>query len=401
MRTYDEIIGFDYTNAEEWRDFIREKILPLHRSISKIIELRSNIEQLLNYGLPELIKSNEGVRQILLGGVDESGEYRANSLAKLYKELLGVSINPKEWVSLCKRQEIDASEYVRCNFSDTPFLRFIKDIKEITDKLVSLAGIGDEEIREDKIKEILENPEKIVNELKEMYTHMVDISANHSYYTFFILNTRCIPRYYIERAYPKLKSKFEEVTEFLGLEPKFVLDVKEEIKRDYTLLGHKENGLADLLYKLNGIIWEYFEKEEFRRIFELIAAVKDLKREYRERIDRELDRIGWRFPEYINPHMWGGSGRPYWYREYRISGILLDKCYEVPSWSRYSEREVEFNAKSIMELFDDISPALLLGKIDYYDDKYAECKWPPLFKNISEYTLMITGNRLRIRKKEG
>jgi len=57
----------------------------------------------------------------------------------------------------------------------------------------------------------LKTLKKIVNKLREIYTRLIGLSANHSYYTFFTINTRCIPRYYIEQAYPKLKDKFEEV----------------------------------------------------------------------------------------------------------------------------------------------------------------------------------------------
>ena len=401
MKTYDEVVGFDYTNAEEWRSFVKNQILPLHKSISKIVKLRKSLEELLSNNISDLIRNNTNIKQILLGGVDENGDYKPNSLARMYMEFLGVSINTKEWVSLSKQPGIDAAEYIKCNFADTSFLQFVKEIKEIIDRLLSLSEISEEEVKDEEIRDMLENPEKIVNELREIYTQLVSISANHSYYTFFTINTRCIPRYYIEQAYPKLKDKFEEVAEFLGLEPKFIPDVKEEeIKRNYTLWGHKENGFADLIYRLNGIIWESFGREEFRNVCELIAVVRDLKQEYLEKIDEKLFRIGWKFPDYINPHEWGGSGRPYWHREYEIDGIWLDKCYEVPSWSSYSEREVEFEGKSLIELFNDISPALFLGYIGYYDKKYVEYKWPPLFRGVYNYTLIIRDNRLRIRREE-
>ena len=401
MKTYDEIIGFDYTSAGEWRDFVEKQMLPLHKSVSKIIKLREDLEQLLGNNLSDLIKDDISIKQILLGGVDERGEYKPNSLSKLYKEVLGISINPKEWVSLCRYLGTDASEYIKCDFSDTAFLQFIKVVKDYVDNLLPIVEVSSTEVDDGEIRGILENPERIMDELKAIYTHLINISANHSYHTFFTLNTRCIPRYYIEQAYPKLKDDFKSVAEFLGLEAKFTPDIeKKEIKRDYTLWGHKENGFADLVYTLNGIIWENFRKEGLRNIFELIAIVEDLNQKYREKVDRELNRIGWNFPDYIHPHKWGGARKPYWHREYEIKSAWLSKCYEVPSWSRYSEHEVKFDGKSLMELFNDVSPALLLGKIDYKNEKYAEHQWSPFFKNISEYTLEIKSNRLRIEKRD-
>jgi hypothetical protein len=204
MNTYDEIIGFDYTSVEEWQKFVKEQILPLHKAISKIIKLRGHLEHLISDDLPNLIKDNTSVRQILLGGVDEKGEYKPNSLAKLFKEILGIAVNPKEWVSLCKQSGIDASEYIKCDFSDTEFLRFIDAIKKDVEKLLSLAEIDNIEISEEDIEEICENPEKIVEELKAICRLLINISANHNYHTFFCLNTSCIPRGYIEQVYTKL-----------------------------------------------------------------------------------------------------------------------------------------------------------------------------------------------------
>jgi len=386
MKTYDDVIGFDYTSTEEWEDFVKRQILPLHKSISKIIKLREDIEQLLGNNHSDLIRDDTSIRQMLLGGVDTNGEYKPNSLAKIYKETLGISINPKVWVSLCRQSNIDAPEYIRCSFSDTIFLQFIRIVKEITDKFLYLVEVNSPEIDEDEIREILENPEMIMDDLA-IYTHLINISANHSYHTFFTLNTRCIPRYYIEQAYPKLKDKFEELVEFLSLEPKFIPDVKdEEIIKNYSLWGHKEDGFADLVYELNGVMYNYFKKEELINSIKLISTVDDLKQEFVEKMDRELNRVGWSFPDYINPSKWGGSNKPKWHRAYEIKGVWLSKCYEVPSWANHSEREVEFDCKSLMELFNDISPALLLGIMDYGDEK------------IGEYTLRIERNRLRIMK---
>lgn len=387
MKTYDDVVGFDYTSTEEWLNFIRNQVLPLHRSITKIVKLRRRLEELLRHNLHDLIKGSENIRQILLGGVDENGDYKPNSLAKVYKEFLGVSIDTKEYVSLSKHG-VDVAEYIKKpNFTKTTFLELIEEARKITSKLLPLAGVNAGEAEDSEIKDILEDPEKIVKELSEIYTRLVSISANHSYHTFFTINTRCIPRYYIERAYPKLKEKFEEVAKFLGLKPLFTPDTKEEeIRRGYTLWGHKEGGLADLLYELNKIIWEYFKKEEFRKIWELFTDARDLEREYLIEIESALDGINWKFPDYINPHSWRDYDKgPYWHEEYEIDGVWLSKCYEVPSWQSRKEREVKFEGRSLIELFNDISPALLLGYISYKH----RC-------HILKYSLAIKGNRLSI-----
>ena len=394
MKTYDNVVGFDYTNKEEWSNFVKEQILPLSDSISKILKLKEYLEELINRDLPNLIKDNQRIKEILLGGVDESGEYKPNSSAKLYKETLGISINPKEWVAYSKQSGIDASEYIKCDFSDTTFLEFIRKTKEDINKLLAIIEINTPAINEEDVKEVIENPEKIIDELKTIYSSLISISANYNYHTFFTINTRCVPRFYIEQAYPKLKVNFEKVAELLDLEPRFIPEIKEEeLKKDYTIWGHKELGFADILYKLNGTIGMYFRREGLRSVFKLIVSVtEDLGQEYREKINDALKRINWKFPDHINPSVWGGSGRPYWHCEYEIRDVWLSKCYEIPSWSRYSEQEVEFGGKSLLELFNDISPALFLGEIGYGKEGYEE-----RFKEINCYSLIIEKDRLKIR----
>lgn len=376
MKTYDEVVGFDYTNSEEWRSFVKNQIAPLHKSVSKLIKLRKTLENLLSNDFSDLIRNSTNIKQILLGGVDENGDYKPNSLANIYKEFLGISINTKEWASLSKQPDIDATEYVKCNFTSTSFLKFANYIKEITDRLLFLAEIGEEEVKDDEIRDLLENPEKIVNELKELYARVIAISANHSYYTFFTINTRCIPRYYIEQAYPKLEYKFEKVAEFLGLEPKFIPDIKEkEIKRNYTLWGHTENGFADLLYELNRIIWEYFGEEDFRKLFGIIASdAENLRQRYYDKVKKSLDRIGWKFPRYIrksdppSTHHRSGVAGPYSYT-YNINGIMLTSYSWYGISARGYQREGKDNCNiSLIQLFNDISPCLFFGLCNLYID---------------------------------
>ena len=356
MRTYNEVVGFDYTNAEEWWSFVKNQILPLHKSISKIVKLRESLEELLSNNISDLIRNNANIKQILLGGVDENGDYKPNSLAKMYREFLGVSINTKEWASLSKQPGIDAAEYIKCNFADASFLQFVKEIREIIDRLLSLAEISEEEVKDDEIRDMLENPEKIVNELREIYTRLIGLSANHSYYTFFTINTRCIPRYYIEQAYPKLKDKSEEVAEFLGLEPKFIPDVKkEEIKRNYTLWGHKENGFADLLYRLNRAVWNFWNKA--KNIIEAIAKVRDLKKEYYEKAEKMLMKIQWEFPAYLHIYKF-----PEEYRYFITSEGMI--THYIEGSSRYGSGGRLEKPISWFQLLDVLSPAMFLHKVE-------------------------------------
>jgi len=53
MESYDEVVGFDYTDENEWKNWIREKFLPLHKQLSIILKLRESLENILKTNLKE------------------------------------------------------------------------------------------------------------------------------------------------------------------------------------------------------------------------------------------------------------------------------------------------------------------------------------------------------------
>jgi len=300
MESYDEIIGFDYTDENEWKNWIGEKFLPLHEQLSIILKLRESLENILKTNLKEAF-SQRYIQEILLGGITKEGEYTPNSLAKLYKSILGISINPKEWVAYCRAGLDPVENGIEYKFEDTSFLAFITEIKELAEEILSKIGTEPQVVKDKEIEEIINTPEKILEIIKEIYKSIMSISANYDYHMFFILNTRCIPRFFIEKAYPKLKENLEKVAEVLELEEKFVMNVGDEkVKRDYTLIGHKGNGFADVLFDMQHTIWNYFNfsKENFwngekwidskgiREIFSEVLQPRDLWQEYKEKIER-------------------------------------------------------------------------------------------------------------------
>ncbi len=259
LKNYDDIIEFDYTNIEEWKNFVRDDLLPLYALIFKLLNLRQYFKNLAKNDFSFLIKNNQSIMEMFLGGVNEDGTYNLNSIAQLYKEVLGISINLNEWVIHSKQKGIEALKYMGINITDPKFFEFIKEIKKIMDKLFAIIGLNLPEINQEEIKRILDNPILLVNELKTIYPLIVNISATYNYHTFFCLNIRKIPRFYIESGYFRLKNNFEEFSEFIGFEQKFDPEIIDE-KRDYSIWGHKEDGVADLIYLLNKIIWEYFDE---------------------------------------------------------------------------------------------------------------------------------------------
>jgi len=366
MKSYDEIIGFDYTDENEWKNWIKEKFLPLHKQLSIILKLRESLENILKTNLKEAF-SQRCIQEILLGGITKEGEYASNSLAKLYKDALGIYINPKEWVAYCRTGLNPVENGIECKFEDALFLAFITEMKELVEEVLSRVEIEPQDIEDKEIEGIINSPEKILETIKEIYRSIVSISANHDYHMFFILNTRCIPRFFIEKAYPKLKENLEKVAEVLELEEKFVPDIdNRRLKENLTLIGHKENGIAFALFNLNDKIWRYSSK--LGKFFKTVGIQGiDLKNKYYEGVKQILEKIGWKKPEYIrisdppgSQHISGISG-PYYYTYY-IDGATIThySWFGISARGNYWDGEEECNI-SLLQLLRDISPALFLN----------------------------------------
>lgn len=264
MKNYDAIVGFDYIEIKEWKDFIKDQIVPLQKSILKFLKIRKCLKSLSKEKSLSLLKDNQVFRQILLGGIDKDGNYSFNSIAKLYRDTIGISIDPKEWVLLSKQKGINASEYIEIsnnNQNKPDFLKFIKELKEIIVNILKKYDLNIIEQSNDDTELTFKNSENILEELFALYSLTKGLTANYNYKTFFILTTRLIPIFYLKLVYPKLKENFEELAGFLGLEQMIEIKI-DNSTQNYEIWGHRKEGLADLVYKLNKTIWDYYGKKQ-------------------------------------------------------------------------------------------------------------------------------------------
>lgn len=376
MQSYDDIERFEYWNIEAWRRFIQQNIVPLHQAASNLLSLKEYITDVLgsNGGmtLSEVEEKSRDWLPFFLGGVSEDGEYKENSLAKLTRIIFGYYVNPKEWVILERETGIKASDYVKIYAETTVFLEFLSKIGEITTTLIKLAGIEIAQLGKGDVREVPDSG-KILNLIKSIYMKSLELSANHSYYTFFILSTRKLPWKHLKKAYPGMENNFSAMSEFLSLERYFEPKLKEkDTKRDYTIWTYSEKGLGMTIYRLNKLIWDSFGKEEVRNLFAILYLdVKDLKQDYIEKADQKLQEMGWKFPEYIEK-----STSPYLQHKYKISGAFLSEHilnvrtrgshpwdeptrYETvrPRWlSRDKKCDI-----LLLKLLDDLLPGLFLA----------------------------------------
>ncbi|MEM3873105.1 MAG: hypothetical protein QXE05_11160 [Nitrososphaeria archaeon] len=367
MSSYDQIQGFEYWNTEAWTEFIKDHVLPLHDSTSKLLKLRDFILTIVGTSgkvtLSEVERRRNDILPFFLGGIKEDGEYKENSLAKLVRLVLGIYINSEEWVTLEKEEGLRAFNYVTVKTETTPFLEFLKKLNEIALRIIKLVGIEPKEILESEIEELIHKPEELLEIIKMIYIKCLHVSANHNYYTFFALSTKTLLFKHLIIAYPRLQTSFNSLREFLGLEKIFEPRVDEaEVKRGYTIWGHLKGGLCDSLYELNNIIWENFSNESIKSVFNYVStSLRDLKSEYAQKIQQKLEEIKWKFPTYIEM-----SYSYYYSHTYTITGpILSQHRYDEYSTSDYPWRlprfEIEECNISLLKLLDELTPALFLG----------------------------------------
>lgn len=282
MTTYDEILGFDYTDEGAWKEFAITEILPLYTAALKITGLSKYLREKLTSSFSYTFLEREGIQKMLLGGVTPEGEYARNSLAKFYAEKIGVFTEPSLWVALSKEPDTNALRQIEVRVEVSPTLGCLHDILSLSGNILRSAGCDLPEVDEDVTEGFIQEPERIIDEFMTVYDQLIKLSATYNYHTFFAMSTRFTPRFFLLEAYPRLKLHFDTVKELLGLEVVAVSKFNEEVYcGDQVLIGHKQGGFADSLYRLNQIAWDKL----------LLVAVFDtqvpaLKDEYFENVKK-------------------------------------------------------------------------------------------------------------------
>jgi hypothetical protein len=374
MQSYNEIEGFEYWNIEAWKKFVKDYILPLHYNATKLLKFRDFIIAFVENDkttLSTVKEKKSEFLQFLLGGIREDGEYADSSLAKLVKLSLGIYINPKTWVTLEKEEGINSYDYITIRVEITPFFEFIKNLKEITYNIVKIVGEEDKDISDSESEEMIKRPEKLLEVVREICLKCLQVSVNYSYYTFFAISTRTIPFKYMIIAYPKLQLDFDKFKEFFGLIKIYEPQIDKNLKENYTIWGHSKGGLLDLLYELNNIIWGFFSDKIVKNILTtyVITSFTDLREDYNAKVQEALEKISWKFPDYIetsDKDYYRGCTKGCYSRKYVISGALLVKKETIGYSTRgnYWSFDEECNI-SLIKLIDDISPILFLNPMTY------------------------------------
>ncbi|NLZ31387.1 MAG: hypothetical protein GX885_11745 [Methanomicrobiales archaeon] len=256
MATYDEVLGFDYTDEKAWKEFATSDILPLYTAALRITEFSRHLREKLENSFSDAFLENKGIQKMLLGGITVDGEYAENSLARFYKEYIGVYIDPHLWVSLCKEPGTETLQHIQVHISRPSVLSGLNTILGLTGNLLRSVHHDLPEVDEETINSFIREPQRIVGELKRVYSQLIKISATYNYHTFFVMSTRSTPKFFLLEAYPRLKIHFDTVSGLLGLMVADIYRVNETIYQgDMVLIKHRPEGFADSLYQLNQIAW--------------------------------------------------------------------------------------------------------------------------------------------------
>lgn len=305
--TYPDIAQ-QVSSQDEWDRLIENDIKQIAESATALLAVRKRLVGPAE-SEPTLagVEQREGrVRPFLVGGITTEGEYRDNALARFTDRFLGVRLDsPKRWVK-AQRDGLDAAEYVTVTASETDIVSLLETVDEQLTAVIRRSDVSSA-VDEPDIEALLDSPEDVVDEMQNVLTGLLDVTAQTHPFMFFAYTTRSVSRRYLEEAYPGLDDEFQDLADVLGLHPVFRPDLAESDKREaYTVWGHEEDGIFDRLYQVNNAVWEAFGDDEVRSdLSYFFDHVPDPGAEFERRTEESLADLTWTYPSYIEERMRG------------------------------------------------------------------------------------------------
>ncbi|MDI6885149.1 MAG: hypothetical protein QMD22_02140 [archaeon] len=238
-------MSINYADKGEWKKFVEDYIVPLRDSADTLDEYWNYLQKHIDNVPLEEIGKNEALQRILLGGVDEEGNYLEESVAKFYKDFFGVSFSVKVPAGMVYSSPLH--ELVT---------GIINKTKEVLDS-AKTKGIVVVDVKrsETNCDELLRNPEEVVRLIGDFYNKCAKITPNYNEYTLFVLNIRAITESYFNVAFPWLLGKFDVVRELLGLKQDFGPPVDDRRAGHYVIWRLDWNDLGSKIKELYDYIW--------------------------------------------------------------------------------------------------------------------------------------------------
>jgi hypothetical protein len=238
-----------YWDRDSWAEFFRQEVLPLYESALTIARLWSELrERAHGRLLSDVLREAPSLELAFAGGTSPPDRYEEDSLALAYKELLGASVNLREYHFL---KQLGKEPRTPCKVERTLPVGYADRISVLLERALTRAGelglIAQSELQSARgssaraAKEVLERPELISERFAEFLNRALSLTVNYSGHTKFVWHMRKISRDYMYELYPETKRPevFRFLQQLLGMSEFVVPQIEDpEIANLYTIFSY-------------------------------------------------------------------------------------------------------------------------------------------------------------------
>lgn len=386
-------VTFEYMDEGEWRNYFTQ----IQNFVEKAKSLREFHRELVRRcdGMPfNELQNQLDYSQVLLGGVNENGEYRERSLAKLYKEILGLQFDNLKEVIEKRRQDITPSTTIVVK--KTPFIdEFLSPALDKAETTLQLAHENNLFHEPDIDSEydfqgLVSDQDDFSQLMADVVNRLQEFLPNYNEKALFVWTLNKTPHRYLSTAYPRLTNKesWQWLNNVFGLEPVFTPTINEtgstveEQKQQYTVYAYRDGSIGDTLTRLYRLVWNTFDGPVCDSLKLLFPDIPNFKQEFLDEAHDELDRIGAETPQRTKIKLSGesetlkvvGSDEKYsadrgdtTQAEYHISEVTIDS-YDYAGYSTSGNYNTDSDEceLSLLQVLDDLAPGLfLLNGLEY------------------------------------
>jgi|GEM_PF-1195181 len=249
-------VEIKYWEKESWINYLRNDVLQLYELSATILYLWKKLREIANGKLLSDVKKLVPELELMfVAGTSPPNKYEEDSLALIYKSLLGASISLREYYFL---KSLNKEPKTLCRVERTSFISYIDHIHVMLERVLKKASelrlLRDSDLQtaekksRDISEEILKKPEKISEILVEFLNKALNLTVAYNEYTRFIWHLRKISKRYIKELYPELLKPevFKFIQELLGLREYIIPEVDDpEIVDLYTIYSFDHAIIVD------------------------------------------------------------------------------------------------------------------------------------------------------------
>jgi hypothetical protein len=343
-----DLLDIPYADLKTWEEYIKNEIVDLYKKSSTVRDLFKQAAELQGKDFEKL---DESTKRILLGGVSldpttKQIVFTKNSSAKFYRNVFGLSIDYDEYIAK-KLANLKVETFVKFDkdITNLPFYSYVKSInmraEKIIDTLKPRFNLPD--ISYDKVN--LNDPEGVINLLKEFFQSAINFSAVYNPKTFFIISLRGnIYKAFLE-AYSKLKDKEVRKNLFSLFGVDLMIDYFNNQNQDYKIYGFKENSIGYEITNLDVKVYNMLKYMEDYKFGDIIQIIPNIVNDYKFFLNNcNID-----INNYSNSY----------FTEYKILNNYIVSLYK---------RGTHFGNKNLVDALEELSYRLLIDlKIEKID----------------------------------